>query len=134
MHETPQFELPKPAVQRAPELRQMPGQESAPGRAFPERLAPRDDQSPVSQTAPQMIPAPLPVARPLATAQTQLHDQSSQIKGPATADDVDVIEKEWVTRAKQILNHTRHDPYRKSTAINALKNDYLTKRFGRTKG
>ncbi len=133
MHETPQFELPRPAPQRAPEVAPGQGQEKVPGRAFPERLAPRGNQTPVgqhpsAQALAQPVPLPHPVALPSA------HGQTSQVKGPAKADDVDVIEKEWVTRAKQVLNHTKHDPYRKSSAINSLKTDYITKRFGGTKG
>lgn len=50
---------------------------------------------------------------------------------PQVADDADLIEKEWVLRAKQIVEHTRTDPRRQSEAMNLVKADYLRKRYNR---
>jgi hypothetical protein len=50
---------------------------------------------------------------------------------PAIADDVDVIEKEWVQKAKQIVTETKNDPRSQSVRINVYKHDYIKKRYGK---
>lgn len=47
------------------------------------------------------------------------------------ADDVDVIEKEWVERAKKIISMTADDPYTGSKEIGKLKATYMKKRFNK---
>jgi hypothetical protein len=51
--------------------------------------------------------------------------------GPAIADDVDVIEKEWVDKAKTIVDTHRHDPYNQEKEASKLQADYLKKRYGK---
>lgn len=53
---------------------------------------------------------------------------------PAVANDDDLIEKEWVDRAKKIVADTRSDPYSQEKAVSALQKDYLKKRYGRELG
>jgi len=48
---------------------------------------------------------------------------------PVTADDVDLIEKEWVEKAKEIVGGTSSDPYLQSKQLNKMKADYLKKRY-----
>lgn len=50
---------------------------------------------------------------------------------PATAEDVDLIEKEWVEKAKQIVHSTQGDPYAQSQQLNQMKSDYIKKRYNR---
>lgn len=50
---------------------------------------------------------------------------------PAYADDVDVIEKEWVQKAKQIVANTKDDPRAQSAQMNVFKHDYMKKRYGK---
>lgn len=50
---------------------------------------------------------------------------------PATADDGDLIEKEWVNKAKKIVNSTRDDPYAQSRELTLFKADYLQKRYNK---
>ena len=50
---------------------------------------------------------------------------------PAAADDVDLIEKAWVEKAKQIVHGTHTDPYAQSKQLNQMKADYIKKRYGR---
>lgn len=54
--------------------------------------------------------------------------------GPVTANDDDVIEKEWVDKAKQILSETKDDPHQRSNRVNELQKDYLKKRYGKELG
>jgi len=50
---------------------------------------------------------------------------------PIAADDVDVVEKEWVDRARQIVEQTRSDPHLQEREVEKLQIDYLKKRYGR---
>lgn len=50
---------------------------------------------------------------------------------PQIADDGDLIEKEWVDRAKRIVEHTRHDPHQQNKEMNSMKADYLKKRYNK---
>jgi hypothetical protein len=56
------------------------------------------------------------------------------IGSPAIAADEDLIEKEWVDRAKKIVADTRDDPYQQENAVSALQKDYQKKRYGRELG
>jgi hypothetical protein len=68
-------------------------------------------------------------------AKSDTADQASQnttsIPIPPEAEDSDLIEKEWVERAKQIVAHTRHDPHEQQKALSLMKADYMKKRYNR---
>jgi hypothetical protein len=68
------------------------------------------------------IPASQPVAMP---------DPISNASVPMLAQDSDLIEKEWVDKAKQILQQTRSDPHLQNKEINRFKADYLKKRYNK---
>ena len=53
---------------------------------------------------------------------------------PLVASDDDLIEKEWVEKAKKIVSDTHDDPYAQDEAINKLQADYIDKRYGRKLG
>lgn len=53
---------------------------------------------------------------------------------PLVAADEDVIEKEWVDKAKEIIQQTKDDPYRRTQQVNELQRDYLQKRYGKVVG
>lgn len=55
----------------------------------------------------------------------------TEVALPAEAEDSDLIEKEWVERAKQIVMHTREDPYEQQRALSQMKADYLKKRYNK---
>lgn len=59
-------------------------------------------------------------------ATSQADDQS-----PMIADDVDLIEKEWVEKAKQIVEQTKEDPHKQNEEINKVKADYIKKRYNK---
>ena len=54
--------------------------------------------------------------------------------GPAVAADDDVIEKEWVDKAKKIVLDTKDDPHGRASKVNELQKDYLKKRYGKVLG
>jgi hypothetical protein len=49
-----------------------------------------------------------------------------------TPDDGDLIEKEWVNKAKAIVEATRDDPYQQSEQLTVFKADYMKKRYDKT--
>jgi hypothetical protein len=54
------------------------------------------------------------------------------VPAPAVADDGDVIEKEWVEKAKQIVARTRQDPYNQTRELHKFKAEYMQKRYNKT--
>lgn len=62
---------------------------------------------------------------------SQLPQNTTSIPIPSEAEDSDLIEKEWVERAKQIVAHTRHDPHEQQRALSLMKADYMKKRYNR---
>lgn len=60
------------------------------------------------------------------------NDDSSST--PLVADDSDLIEKEWVDRAKKIVQETQADPAKREQQISSLQKDYLRKRYGKELG
>src|SRR5687768_9885101 len=44
---------------------------------------------------------------------------------PINAADEDLIEKEWVDKAKRIVEETRSDPYQQEDKVSKLQADYL---------
>lgn len=47
------------------------------------------------------------------------------------ADDIDLIEKAWVVKAKAIVNETKGNPNEQSSEIEKIRNDYQSKRFNK---
>ena len=76
------------------------------------------------------IPAlpPLPPIAPAGQPAKPVDDGSN----PAEAADVDLIEKEWVEKAKKVVADTKHDPYLQGQQVSKLQADYLQKRYGKT--
>jgi hypothetical protein len=74
----------------------------------------------------------LPV--PVISGTTPLTDDTTLSDNPAIANDDDLIEKEWVDKAKKIVADTHDDPHKRDDEVNKLQIDYLKKRFGRELG
>jgi len=53
---------------------------------------------------------------------------------PLIAADEDVIEKEWVDKARKIIDETKDDPHARSARVSDLQKDYLKKRYGKVLG
>ncbi len=84
-------------------------------------VAPTHSVSPqANSTAPQNMPQVMPSS------------STGQAASPAVAGDVDLIEKEWVEKAKSIVNSTTGDPHAQSQKINEMKADYIQKRYNKT--
>jgi len=74
------------------------------------------------------IAMPTPLA-PLTQADTSIV-QVADDTNPLVAEDSDLIEKEWVTKSKDIQKKFRDDPHQQRSQVSALNADYLNKRFG----
>lgn len=73
----------------------------------------------------------------LPTPVTQVDDVASYTATssyPLIANDDDLIEKEWVDKAKKILAETKNDPYQREREVSKLQVDYIKKRYGRELG
>jgi hypothetical protein len=66
-----------------------------------------------------------------AVAQTTQHAKSATLSMPQMADDSDLIEKEWIEKAQEIIARTKDDPHTQSKALGKIKAEYLKKRFDR---
>lgn len=81
-----------------------------------------------------------PVITPVPVAIPAVQDDSAQVANndatlnPAVAADDDLIEKEWVDKAKKIIEQTKEDPYKRELEIGKLQRDYIRKRYGREIG
>lgn len=83
-----------------------------------------------SQPALPSLPIPV-LATPV------VDDSSTQVVAddtPLVAADDDLIEKEWIDKAKKVLVETKDDPYRREREISKLQIDYIRKRYGREIG
>lgn len=67
----------------------------------------------------------------LPTDLTQTPTQSPMGDNSLMADDADLIEKEWVVRAKALVAETKDDPYRQNKEFNKAKADYIKKRYNK---
>lgn len=98
-----------------------------------ERLEQRAEGS-IAASHAQILPPPvLPAALPAAqddVAQVVVVDTAM----PLVASDDDLIEKEWVDKAKKIILQTKDDPFRREQEVGKLQADYLRKRYGREIG
>lgn len=120
------------------ELPPLPEQNNQPSTEFGAAPAPElsGTQPPAAssqsqqQTTPMvnpqgLYPNPQPVPTPVHPAAT------SSATAALMADDADLIEKEWVTKAKAIVMRTKDDPREQNKEMNKVKADYLKKRYNK---
>src|SRR6478672_8405793 len=136
---SPEMNLPMP--ERSPDAApNSPSPESSPElppfnpergeSASPERSAEQSNAAQAAMAA-QPIPVSLPTPVPIKDDEDQ---QVATDDHPAVAADEDLIEKEWVDKAKQIISQTRDDPAERERQVGKLQADYLKKRYGKNLG
>lgn len=87
----------------------------------------RVDSAEAAQVAMPALPTPVfTTATPTA--------QAADDDVPDVAGDDDLIEKEWVDKAKKIISETKDDPYRREREISKLQIEYIRRRYGREIG
>lgn len=132
----PSYNAPQPSAERylPPVVNPEQGLEATPARY--EQESQRQERQPIAEgqqvqpplTAPPILPPPI---------STQVLDPASQTvvsDVPDVAADDDLIEKQWVDKAKQIISETADDPHRREAAIAELQREYLRKRYGKELG
>jgi hypothetical protein len=102
------------------------GQSSGAERA-PEHAAQAQASMAAQAASPVTLPTPVPIANDDAA-------QAAADDTPAVAADEDLIEKEWVDKAKKIITDTRDDPAAREKQVGRLQADYLKKRYGKELG
>ncbi|MES2971881.1 MAG: hypothetical protein V4702_06190 [Patescibacteria group bacterium] len=120
----PSTELPNPQEIQSNSEQSMAANPEARGMQMP---------TPSSGAVQPMQPVQaIPSANPLPTTPFGAPGQGTQQSASALiADDSDLIEKEWVIRAKTIVMQTRDDPHKQNTEMNKVKADYLKKRYNK---
>ena len=124
--ETPKFEITKPKgyeAQREQAVELRPGDEATTGK---QQLPSGVSTLPPIPTIPAAPSMPSP-GGPGATTKA-----SNAATSDLPADDVDLIEKQWVSRAKAIVAGTQDDPYKQKKELNKAGADYLKKRFNKS--
>lgn len=139
---------PENSLQPTPHVEQLPVAPTAAPEAMP-TLPPLDarferSQERVEQTAEagarasdaavhaQGVNPVAPVAPPVANPSPPA--PPAGISAPLVAADEDLIEKEWVDKAKEIINQTKDDPNARTQRVSELKLDYRQKRYGKVIG
>lgn len=124
--ELPPVELPQPNAPNLPARPEYPHEKSAAQATETGQAAALPPLPPVQPASPAQSAAPVAPPDPS-------QGQASQpgVALPPIADDTDLIEKEWVDRAKHIVEQTKHDPYQQNKEITKAKADYLRKRYNK---
>jgi hypothetical protein len=78
--------------------------------------------------------APVAPVQPVIPVASVTDPAVSTVISPLVAADEDLIEKEWVDKAKEIIEQTKDDPYTRTAKVNELQRDYLQKRYGKVVG
>jgi len=92
----------------------------------------KEQASELKQVVADAAATAVPIDPSLAGQPTAASDPGST--NPLTAAHEDLIEKEWVNKAKQIISDTKEDPFKREQQVSELQKDYLRKRYGKELG
>jgi hypothetical protein len=127
------MELPQPvSIESGPAAKLSGGEKPATNQ---EQQVSKESAPSPSSGAPALPPASIPLNTvpsqqpPAAQGAT---DDKTQIPGKSLISDKDLIEREWVDKAKAIVNKTRDDPFQQSEELTVLKADYMKKEFNKS--
>jgi hypothetical protein len=94
----------------------------------PPNQPPNQPMPPAPPAGPVSFPLP---ATPPPPGQKNDAQPTTISATPTVVDDGDAIEKDWVQRARQIVERNRNDPYKQSEELTAFRADYLKKHFNK---
>lgn len=131
-----------PQPQESPTSLSLPAPEAAPGQPTrPLESAPTtyteasgaqaSEQAAVGLAATAQASVQQAVGQQAAPQPTAQAHAAPMVPLPQIADDADLIEKEWVIKAKHIVEQTAQDPYLQNKEISKVKADYLKKRYNK---
>lgn len=123
------FELPQPVIEQANTVE---AGASAPLTAERQSVAVELPTTHAPASAMPQIPvAPLaPATQAPASAMPQVPSAQPAAQNLA-AGDIDLIEKEWVERAKAIVEQTKNDPFVQNKELSKIKAEYIKKRYNK---
>lgn len=81
--------------------------------------------------APQSVTIPIQQPDPAAQTDGQTQAGGAAAIGKPPADDVDLIEKHWVEKAKEIVDKTHDDPFKQKSEMSKVKATYIKERFNK---
>jgi hypothetical protein len=128
----PQFEIPRT---KEGGFDMLPG-DSLPTPVLQEKMLSQPEQNTPGQHATSQMPM-IPVGQSQVGDITGMQSGQAMTMTPAPitttskAEDIDVIEKEWVEKAKKVLKSSGDDPHQSVKQISLLKAEYMRKRFNR---
>lgn len=99
-----------------------------------ERVEQRSEATPAAVNSMPVLPPIQTIAAPAPVSVTDDSNAPAADDLPVVANDDDLIEKEWVDKAKKIIMQTKDDPYRREQEVSRLQADYLRKRYGKELG
>lgn len=121
---SPGLHLPQPSVGEGPSFA---GQYEEMSQRPEIMAASRENYSQPPQAPPVLnVPAP-----PIPVGPSQATDGQIHAAAPVDDDDADDLDKEWINKAKTIVEQTRNDPYTQSREIGKVKADYLRIRYNK---
>ena len=135
-HSSPEFPMPNPESipdQAAPETTPG-GAEIGHERQSSAATERASEHAAQAQASMAVQPVPITLPTPVVTPSDDTAQTSVATDLPAVAADDDLIEKEWVDKAKQIISSTKDDPARREKEVGRLQADYLKKRYGKELG
>ena len=94
----------------------------------------QEQKQQVAPTQPEVDPSQIALPTPVQPVPNQDDSTVSTDDMPQVAADEDLIEKEWVDKAKQIITETKEDPHLREKEVGKLQADYLKKRYGKDLG
>ena len=127
-------ELPELRTDTAPNMNQVTGADLSNETQLAQAI---EQGNSTAQTPPPLDPsfsnnsAAMAAAGLLPDAVPGLSTTKASPHSPDIADDSDLIEKEWVNKAKHIVEQTKEDPYNQTKELNKMKADYLQKRYAK---
>jgi hypothetical protein len=129
----PQFEVPR----EQPKTPESSGEQRSDKTV--EQAHPASQETGVGKAAPQPGSTAAADIDQIQQDPVTIPDDTAQLPPAATpvspatkglqAHDADLIEKEWVHRAKNIVEKTHDDPHRQKSEMSKVKADYIQKRF-----
>ena len=126
------LQLPAPQPEQAPG-QGLPAEQAGQAPELGQAAAPEQAKN-TSSAMPAVGAIPLPTL-PVLPDQPQGPSDVSATTATGhlqASNDTDLIEKEWVNKAKQIVEKTRDDPYKQSEELTVVKADYVKKRYNKT--
>lgn len=127
----PSFNLPLPGAEQGVQSGEQDGgavHEKTTAKALEQTPAATPSPQPVNDAALTKMMGPPPMDPTVGLSPSQAMAASAM---PQIADDTDLIEKEWVEKAKEIVFQTSQDPHLQNKEMNKVKVEYLKKRYNK---